>query len=544
MYRMFFLVAGILCSIVNARFDPNLPVGTDLDRLLLRLSARYGLDLPAHWFMQPYSYRDAEPFLLYADSLAGAQGLSPQERQLLQKVKARYGFEKALFSHTGKNRDIDLHLKVNLGLLGDVRPGWDDSGTVGLSGVIRPSLAGNLRNLSFYSGIGVWTEYRSDTLFPKSTYQPWEGVAYNLYGRNTVQSSTRSSDLPFGGIRYDTGPLQLETAIDYIRCGPARNFPLTMSGMAPPVTYFRGTLDLDVIEYSHLAGVLKVQKDKRKFLYMHRLSSDLWKRRIHLGINEVIIYGNTTTDEPVGDSDVVAAPYVQDDRGVEWVYLIPFTSFKFIEHYAGDRDNAALSFDLTVKYPVNWCWYGEFFLDDMLAPWKLLSNDWGNKWGVTVGGFWFGRAGGRDLTVQAEYSRVEPWVYTHFSGGSHRYTQFNTGLGSPLGPNSQGAVLSVLVQLNRLHEAGIGLNHFAYNRSVRGGKITDVFQHFDPDNPTRYHDVPTKRFLGPGTEWFLQPVLYWNVNLFGRFALRARTSVDLLDHRGRFSLAVNGGFYL
>jgi hypothetical protein len=543
MFQRLFLIVLTVIGGVYAGYDPNLPADANLDRLLLRIAARYGTELPARWFMQPRSYRDLAPFLRLVDSIDQAGRLSLTERRLLKQAEDRYGVNKALLYHTGTVSGRDLHLKVNCHFLGDVRPGWNDSATIGLSGILRPSLAGNLGNLSFYSGIGVWTEYRSDTLFPQSSYQPWEGIAYNLYGRNTGASGVRSSDLPYGGIRYTAGPIDMETAIDKLRSGPSQFFPLTLSGEAPPVTYFRGTLDLDVITYTHIIGALKVQKDKRKYLFMHRLATDLWKKRLHFGINEVIIYGNTTTDEPHSDTDLVAEEYMQDDRGLEWVYCIPFLPFKFVEHYAGDRDNAAVSFDLTLKYPQQWSWYLEFFLDDMLAPWKLLSDDWGNKWGLTVGASYFGQFAGRDLTVQAEYSRVEPWVYTHFSGGSHRYSHFNTGLGSPLGPNSQGAVGRVLLQLNRLNEAGVGINHTAFNRSVRGGKITDIFQQPGPVDSTAYYDAKVKQFLGPGTLWFLQPVLYWNFNVFGRFELHATAAVDLLDNRGTFSGTVYGGLY-
>jgi len=61
------------------------------------------------------------------------------------------------------------------------------------------------------------------------------------------------------------------------------------------------------------------------------------------------------------------------ERGWEWAYLIPSVPFKFVEHYAGDRDNAALSFDFTLWYPEKFRWYGEFFLDDILS--QLTYNN-------------------------------------------------------------------------------------------------------------------------------------------------------------------------
>ncbi|MBN1308700.1 MAG: hypothetical protein JXA18_12325, partial [Chitinispirillaceae bacterium] len=131
----------------------------------------------------------------------------------------------------------------------------------------------------------------------------------------------------------------------------------------------------------------------------------------------------------------------------------------------------------------------------------------------------------------------------HFGGGSHRYTHFDRCLGSPTGPNSQAAVFSALLQVHPLHEVGIGINHFAYNHSVRGGTITDVPQLKDPLDTARFHDAKKKRFLGPGTEWLLQPALYWNFNCFGRFALYTAGILDLLDKKERFAITASGGLY-
>jgi hypothetical protein len=162
-----------------AEFAPNLPVGTGLDLLLLRVSSRYRIDLPARVYLQPYTYAEVESVLRQIDSAGGMQRLSPAEKALVERVRRRFGAEKGLVSW--RKKDDDLHLKVNLDLLGDVRPGFDDSAVIRLSGIARPSIAGNYRSLSFYSGLSVWTDYRSDTLYHRSSYQPFEGVAYNLY---------------------------------------------------------------------------------------------------------------------------------------------------------------------------------------------------------------------------------------------------------------------------------------------------------------------------------------------------------------------------
>ena len=253
-----------------------------------------------------------------------------------------------------------IHLNANLNLIGDIHSGANDSTTVRMKGIISPSFTGNVGKLSFYSAIDVWTEYMSDTLFQRSSYQPYDGVEYNVYGRNTDTTNIRSSDIPRGGIRYDAGRIRLETAIDYLKFGPAIYFPLTLSGTTPPITYARGVLDMGVMTYTHIAGQLKSQKDRSKYIYSHRLDISSWQSRLQIGINEVIVNGSTT-NQNLGDSNRINNKDSGQVRTWEWVYLIPFVPFKFVEHYAGDRDNAALSFDLNLRYPQKVRWYGEFF---------------------------------------------------------------------------------------------------------------------------------------------------------------------------------------
>lgn len=532
-------IAFFALSASTDTFAPGLAPDRDLDALLLQLSARYHKALPAHYYQQPYSYRDIASFFETLED--STLHLSAEERYRISRAIYRFGPDSALYHFRSQAKD-GIRLKANVNFLGSVLAGYRDSMLTRLSGIINPSFAANMGRLSFYSGINVWTEYRSDTLFTFPSYQPYDGIAYNLYGRNTVSGSVRSSDLPHGGVSYDAGRIRIDAAIDYLRCGPSRYFPLTLSGDAPPLTFARVAADLEVLRYTHIAGLLKSQKDERKYLFMHRLEGDAWHNRLHYGINEVVVYGNTTS-QPHAPVDSIDPVYVQGNRSVDPEYLIPFLPFKFIEHFDGDRDNAAVSCDITLFWPEQWCLYGEFLLDDMLSPWKLFTNDWGNKWAATIGATYAGTLYHRPCTFTAEMSRVEPWVYTHFGGGSHRYTHFNRGLGSPMGPNSFAAKVVALLQWSRRNEFGIGVDVSAKNTTTRGGSITDVFQHPDPVDSLRFHDETVKKFLGEGTVLMCRPVLYWNYDVFGRFAVLSNIAVDLAENRGGVYLSLYGGLY-
>lgn len=533
--RTILMAALLICSASYSDYAPNIPLNVDVNQLVYRLASRYGLKIPENQFFQPLNYAVLREFLDTVSMVHGDK-LSLTERFLIEKYTRRTDPGQGRMRWSSRSRDVNV--KLHLKLLGDIQSSFNDNSSIGFKGIMSPSLFANTGKFSYYSGIDVWTEYQSDTLFKVSSYQPYDGIPYNLFGRNVAHSHVRSSDIPFGGLIYKNDPFLVETAIDYLRIGPAVYYPVTLSGTAPPVNYLKGSIDFGIFNYTHLAGLLKAQKDRTKYIYVHRINASFLHSRLNFGINEVIITGSSILEPQENDSNRVIH---SQERQWEWAYLIPLVPFKFVEHYTGDRDNAALSFDVNLIYPQNFRWYLEFFMDDILSPLKIFTDDWGNKWAATLGMQYFGFLFGRDFTVNAEYSHVEPWVYTHFYGGSHRYSHFDRCLGSPMGPNSQVIILDLFSQINNFNEVGIGFSCLAKNADVRGGKLTDVFQDENQVEEGQFFDKTTKRFLGPGTVWQLRPTLSWNFNPFGIFSIKARFEIDLRDKARTSNLSVWGG---
>jgi len=522
-------VGVILCGAGFSEYAPNLPPDSSRTEFLHRLSVRYGIALPDCNYYQPSNRKEIVTFLSRIDSLNEKNALSASDALYLQQLKNRLDPTRGLVHW--RNEKEDIYLRLYLSLLGDLNPRYKDSGAIAIKGIAAPMLTGSIGAFSFYSGATVWSHYQSDTTFYGHNYQPYLGTPYNLYGKRTHNSGhTIASDIPRGGIRFGKGRMTGEAAIDYLRIGPSVFYPLTFSGLAPPLTYVRATIDLMVADYSHAAGFLRSQKDRQKFFYTHRLQTSFWDSRLRFGLNEVIVTGSAT-DENLGSENPLPERHVDEVREWEWAYMVPFVPFKFIEHYAGDRDNAAVSFDFELRWPSSARWYMEFFIDDYLTPWEIFSDDWGNKWALTSGAQYFGNK--TNLTL--EYSHVEPWVYTHIFGGSHRYTHFGHSLGSPLGPNSQALLGEVDYAIGVRSRIGVRCNATAKNASVRGGDIRDVFQ----DGK----DAITKRFLGPGTRWSVRPGLYWKFNHFGLFGMTARYEIDLAADKGKSFLYLYGGLY-
>jgi len=537
----------------NNGYNPMMRPDDRVNRFVQRAYSRYGI-LPKGFHRQPMGTAD---FLDYLDTLSTLP-LSDEERYTLDKLRGYLSIDKGLYGFRGgaetrsdgdnngdyKGNQNQYGLIINLDLNADA---WSKSGgginpRAGGRGIIGPQLRGHVGRVSFYSSLDVWTEYVYDSLFTQSTYQPYDGVPYELYGRSDKANggNVRSSDLPRCGIGFDAGRISLQGGIDYLRLGPAAYFPVTLSGNAPPITYARGIFDLTYVEYHHTVGILRSQKDKPKYLYSNGLVGSLWNGRARWGISEVMIGGSTTNQQDKDSINTTRKEYIGQTQSWEGAFFVPFVPMVFVEHYVGDRNNAALSLDATVNWPKDFRIYFEFFLDDMLAPWKIMSDDWGNKWALTVGAQYFTRWKNRDVSAGLEISRVEPWVYTHFYGGSHRYDHFNTCLGSEAGPNSLSAIVNCDISVTEKVTLGVRTATLSNNPSARGGKITDIFQ-FE-GNEYKQPDAETKRFLGPGTVHYVKPGVYGRYDPFGLFRVNAGIDVDVAEERGRVCFSLDGGF--
>jgi len=542
----------------NSGYNPMIRPDDRINRFVQRAYSRYGV-LPKGFHRQPMGTAD---FLEYLDTLSKLP-ISTEERHTLDGLRKYLSIDKGLYGFRGetvnKNGGDDHNrgagddggqqnqygLIINLDLSADA---WSKFGggidtRLGGRGIISPQLRGHIGRLSFYSSLDVWTEYVYDSLFAPTTYQPYDGVPYELYGRDDKANggSVRSSDLPRCGVVFDAGRLSLQGGIDYLRLGPAAYFPLTLSGDAPPITYARGIFDLTYVEYHHTVGILRSQRDKAKYFYSNGLVGNAWGGRVQWGISEVMIGGSATNQQDNDPVNKTREEYAGQEQGWEAAFFVPFVPMVFVEHYVGDKNNSALAFDVTVNWPKDFRLYTEFFLDDMLAPWKILSDDWGNKWALTVGAQYFTTWKDRDVSVGAEISRVEPWVYTHVYGGSHRYDHFNSCLGAAAGPNSLSMIVNGDISINEKMTLGVRVASLSNNPSARGGKITDIFQN-DVEGSGITPDVGTKRFLGPGTVSYVRPGVYGRYDPFGLFRVNAGIDVDVAEERGRIQFSLDGGF--
>ncbi len=342
-------------------------------------------------------------------------------------------------------------------------------------------------------------------------YHPSEGLPYNK------QSETRRTWDQFSAkIDYQLKPVTLLAGFDYLEFGPARYNHVILRGnrsidrpwqdttsriwRPAPTPYFGYRFEIGPIEYSQYAAKLFEKKNKGKYMHAHRLDLHL-PFNITLGLSETALYGSTTEPahtNPNADAD-------STDRDFEWNYVLPFIMYNFQEHIQGDQDNISLAFDLSVRTLPHWEFYGELLWDDMKTPTSMFDDSWwGNKWGATVG---IARdslyVGPVRLDMFTEYTRIEPWVYTHHKGGGYTYASYSQNLGSDLGPNSQEfhAELSATYKfINATLFAGNVAKDTAF-----GGNITDIHGPEDAINKVFLNEETSLRYTELGARLEITP---------------------------------------
>lgn len=496
---IFILTPPLLAS----EWAPNAKQDQRVENLMLRLHRRYDFALPSLFYMKPYSMYDVSLFLTEAIE---SGKLSAQELEEAMRINSWYSAQKNLFHRSGDVGSIN----INLGLKGRVEAGQDDSLIYRGVGTLNPRLNGNIGKLSFYADMSIFTEIDSDTMWRTSKYEPYQGNPYNLFGRED-SSSIRSSDIFRAGVNWQLGKVQFDFGVDHLRSGPARFNPLILNADKSPITYLRTIFDFKWFTYTHTVGQLKMFKDAKKYLYHHRLQFPLFKERVIFGFNEAIVYGSTLDSVQMLkiNSDPLRSKYNDIDRTIEPVYMIPFVPYAFAEHFSGDRDNALLSLDVVLKFHRNFHWYCEFLMDDISNPATLFSDDFGNKWAVSVGGVWFASIREHSLTTEFEYTRVEPWTYTHFKGASHNHAHYGHSLGAELGPNSAQINARSKFHINDNHAVAVTFQNSRKDATYRGGDIYHIMiQKTESEELGLPQDSKTKEFLkdpvsfnSVGIEW-------------------------------------------
>jgi len=448
------------CWVSSFAQSVNLPLNHWAYDFIERLEAR-GLFKSINCCSKPLSRREIVDIILQIERRLATQGdiLSPAEKGLWEQLKGE--FYEELRNHQLKidpgEREPHLlsweegnsiiHLDLYLDQSFDLRR--RDQKRISqttLGGILRGRLKGSL-----VFNVDVRNTLLKGTDIKKETFDPSKGSPITVSGNNVYTDQAGAYfvlQLPW---------FQLELGKDGASWGPGYHGNLALSENTPLFDMIKLKTRFSRFRFTYLHGFLR-SKFGRKYIAAHRLEL-MVKPGLYLAGSETVIYGG---------------------RGLEFEYLNPLMPYHVAEHHLGDKDNNAMSFDITISLIDNYKFYGELFIDDFTLSENPFTY-FGNKFAFQVGGFLTNPLGLRDLQLRLEYTRVEPFVYTH-RDSINTYLHYDKIIGYWLGPNADDLFLKADYQPMR----DVRLS-FLWERIRRGeGDVTI---------PHQKEDGPRKRFL-------------------------------------------------
>lgn len=332
---------------------------------------------------------------------------------------------------------------------GDIEKSEKSLYTAYYGGLLRSSLW----NVGLFSDTRIYSEWGEKKYI--QNYAPSQGYPIGV-NRDSSQAVWDISDSYF---YFQLGLFQFEFGRDRVQWGPGQWGRLMLSGNTPSYDLLKVTAELEQFTFTWLHGELR-SDFSHKWISAHRFEFSITPG-LDVGIHESVIYGKRT---------------------IEIAYLNPILPYLVAEHTLGDRDNVALGMDIEYRGLNSLKIYGELFIDDLFAPWEFFNDFYGNKWAVTAGFTLEDPFQFSDSRINIEYTRIEPYVYTH-KDSVNVFEHYNYGLGyHSLQPNSD------VFQLCLKHDI---------NFSLKGEILFEFTRHGQGDRqiPHQESEGTKKQFL-------------------------------------------------
>jgi hypothetical protein len=372
----------------------------------------------------------------------------------LEENDAMFGLGVRLFSQLRYGGD-----RATLGLWGGDVPGGpttprddeeDDEYRLDVAIDVAPEIWGGVRNLvGFYTDADVLFggQEGARTVRISERTRTWRGVAatveraYFMLEQPRFAVAAGRRDPVWGRARW--GRLLISGAAPTFDQVDARFRvgPLSFHALHGHVAYEETGTENDLAEYEKI------------YIAAHRLVvAGSWGS---FAASEAVVYSSTTPDP---------------------VYLNPLFPFYLAQHNERENDNIEWSFDLLLRPTRGLDVYAEFLVDDLQYDRYTEHPD---KYGVTIGGTYFGRLLGSDLELTTEYSNVRKWTYSS-NVVEHRFAHDGLPIGFELGPDSDRIAVEAVTHPNPEWSVGLGYRHARKGE----GRLTDPFVPGENPDPT------------------------------------------------------------
>lgn len=344
--------------------------------------------------------------------------------------------------HTKANfwevNDTDFKLYVNPGFnlqFGysdiDEKPLYTNTRSVEIRGQIND-------RLGFYSFI-------SENQLRASQHEKLFTQEHNAFpGAHLVKDFKNGSYDFFGASGYIT--FRLLPAIS-IQFGQGRNFighgqrSLLLSNFATDYTFVKINTKVWRLNYQNIYAKLidkygsQNQPFPSKYMAAHYLGVDLLPN-LNLGFFETVIFHDNR----------------KTGRGFDLYYLNPIIFYRSVEHMLGDADKMLVGLN-TAWLPYSGIkLYAQLMVNEFrISDLREQNGHAANKFGYQLGMKYINIAGIPNLDFNAEYNRVRPYSYAHYTMDEdthpvNSYSHYNQPLAHPLGANFSELLISLNAQ--------------------------------------------------------------------------------------------------
>lgn len=449
---------------------------------------------------RPYTLRtlDAYPFLqqLHHQTTGGhLNGAFPNRDSLWKNDTGRPG----VYQYQGDGSFLSVSL------LG----GYEVRAIRSLSDTIK-AIDGGIRISGYKDSVEFWLDARifnEDHTADKPV--SWDREFLD------VQSDSINGELSYtsyaryrGALAIHMGWARLSFARDAVHWGPGYWNNLLLNQNAVPFAQMSLETQIGPLTVKSLYGDLlidnipanKINRRERN-LFAHRYQIQASSNLI-LAMNEITLVDSI--NEPI-----------------LFIPIVPLFVHK--GYMAEQNNNGAISFDFCYRIPGWVRVYSEFLLDDLESPISLIKNENAEAKWAYMGGFHFVRNLGKwEAGIVSEYSRIEPWVYTHFSQSYAQLTNQGYALGNQLGPNSQ-----------TIQFLGYGKLRNRYTATLGGRwwwKGTDLGSHLEDATPNQHFATPKQFLHGAKRQFTLTPTIAYTGKYIGM-----QLEVNLIDNPGAYT---------
>lgn len=264
---------------------------------------------------------------------------------------------------------------------------------------------------------------------------------------------------------------------DFIEWGYEENGKAVLSNKAPSYSFIR----LDVypvhwLHFNYFHGWLRSDVVDSTEMYKTQTGTD------RILFREKFIASHTLILTPLRGLDVsLGESIVYSDR-LEFAYLMPILFFRLADHYLSDRENdagnnAQLFVAVSSRNHIpNTHLYGTLFIDDLSVPNIFDEEEQVNHLGGTLG-ISLTNLPLNNLTAAVEYSRINPFVYTHYIQ-TITYASASYNMGHWIGNNGDVLYGSLKYRFIR------GLQAKVWGQYIRKGEAGEVQDQYElPHKP-------------------------------------------------------------